>query len=124
MYRTIARSTEVYDNVSSFMNVLDFNVQYTLPWNMVVKSNLQSNRFHNSGGYVIHPWRTIWNASIEQSFLRDKSLAVTLEASDLLNQRDQTWTSVDVNSRYSGWSKCVHRYFMLHVIYRFSTKKG
>ncbi len=124
MYRTIARSTEVYDNVSSFMNVLNFNVQYTLPWNMVVKSNLQSSRFHNSGGYVIHPWRTIWNASIEQSFLRDKSLAVTLEASDLLNQRDQTLTSVDVNSRYSGWSKCVHRYFMLHVIYRFSTKKG
>lgn len=123
MYRTIARSTVGYNDVSSFMNVLGFNLQYTLPWSMVVKSSLQSNRFHNSGGYVIHPWRTIWNASVEQSFLRDKSLAVMLEASDILNQRDQTWTSVDVNSRFSGWSKCVHRYFMLHVIYRFSTKK-
>lgn len=108
--------------LKSLFNQTRLGVQYTFPFDMVLKSDVQVNRQHQKGS-SIQPWRTIWNASITQSFLRNKTLALKLEASDLLNQRSQTWNYVQVTSRSSGWSSTVGRFVMLHVIYRFSTKK-
>lgn len=105
-------------------NMLTANAQYTLPWDMSIKTNINTIYRHNGTSPIDYPWRTIWNVAITQSFLRNKTLALKFEASDLLNQRVQTWNYVSDNTRNSGWSKTVGRFFMLHVIYRFSTKKA
>ena len=104
--------------------MLTANAQYTLPWDMSIKTNSNTIYRHNGTSPIDYPWRTIWNVAITQSFLRNKTLALKFEASDLLNQRVQTWNYVSDNTRNSGWSKTVGRFFMLHVIYRFSTKKA
>ena len=105
-------------------NMLTANAQYTLPWDMSIKTNINTIYRHNGTSPIDYPWRTIWNVAITQSFLRNKTLALKFEASDLLNQRVQTWNYVSDNTRNSGWSETVGRFFMLHVIYRFSTKKA
>ena len=105
-------------------NMLTANAQYTLPWDMSIKTNINTIYRHNGTSPIDYPWRTIWNVAITQSFLHNKTLALKFEASDLLNQRVQTWNYVSDNTRNSGWSETVGRFFMLHVIYRFSTKKA
>ncbi len=108
---------------TSYATILQATAQYTLPWNMDVKSSVYSTYQRNGSSLIERPWHTVWNLSITQSFLRNKALALKAEASDLLNQRAQTWSYVDTNSRSSGWSQSVGRFFMFHLIYRFSTKK-
>lgn len=108
---------------TAITNIITADVQYTLPWHMTIKTDVKSNYRYNGNAPINYPWRTTWNVAITQSFLRDKALALKFEASDLLNQRVQTFNYISVNTRYSGWSDAVGRFFMLHAIYRFSTKK-
>ena len=123
MFASDKMSNPASRRITSYATTLQANMQYTLPWSMDVKSSVYSTYQRNGSSLIESPWHTVWNLSITQSFMRSKSLALKVEASDLLNQREQTWSYVDTNSRFSGWSQSVGRFFMLHLIYRFSTKK-
>lgn len=123
MFASDKMSNPASKRITSYATTLQANMQYTLPWSMDVKSSVYSTYQRNGSSLIESPWHTVWNLSITQSFMRSKSLALKVEASDLLNQREQTWSYVDTNSRFSGWSQSVGRFFMLHLIYRFSTKK-
>lgn len=98
-------------------------VQYTLPGDIELKSTV--NCSYSSGGktMVFNPWKTVWSIRADRSFLRDKNLALRLECHDLLNQKSNSFAFSDAGSRSSYWSYTIGRTIMLHVIYRFSTKK-
>ena len=98
-------------------------MQYQLPAGIELKTNAKVRYLTGSNALSYDPWRTVWGASVARSFLRDKSLALRLECSDLLNQRSNTYAYSDAAGRGSGWNYRVGRTLMLHVIYRFSTKK-
>lgn len=108
---------------TSLMETLAARLQYTLPWNMELKSSVESRYQRNGKASIARPWHTVWNVSVSQPFLRSKSLVVKAEVSDLLNQRETTWNYVSTDTRFYGTSASVGRFFMFHLIYRFSTAK-
>lgn len=99
------------------------SVQYTFPLDIELKTAIQvyHRPVHHSQG--IRPLKPIWNATLTRSFLRDKSLTLQFEASDILDRRDQSNAFVSVSNRSAFYAECVSRYFMLSAIYHFSTKK-
>ncbi len=99
------------------------NVTWKAPLDFDFKSNVSMRHYITSTARQFNNFRTVWNASITKSFLRDKSLALQLECSDILNQRSDNDVEQTATRRYWSDGKCVGRFFMLHVIYRFSTKK-
>ena len=98
-------------------------LQYTLPLDIELKTSFTVT--HQAGfdadGY--NPVHCYWEATAGKSFLRDKSLTLQLEASDILNQREHGGLWQSPTERHNIWGNAVGRFLMLHLIYNFSTKK-
>lgn len=99
------------------------SAQYDFPLDIRLKTDI--NMRHRTGveSQTLDKFSPIWNAYLSKTFLRDKSLMLQLEASDILNKRDQSWAWSGTMGRGSGYSVCVSRFLMLHLIYSFNTKK-
>ncbi len=64
----------------------------------------------------------IWNAGLSQSFLKDKSLTLRLEAVDLLHSRTTNSSGNSPTQLSYTLSNSVMSYVMLHAVWRFSVK--
>ena len=62
----------------------------------------------------------LWNATISQSFLKNKALTLQLQAVDILHQRTAEYSFVQPHMRYFTREKVFFSYVMLHAIYRFN----
>lgn len=119
----IAYRSDLAASQDRWMGNYGGTLQYTLPLDIELKTNVNvyhRNVYQSQG---VRPVKAIWNAMLTRSFLRDKSLALQLEASDILNHRDQSNAYMNIDGREAFYGQCVSRYFMFHVIYNFSTKK-
>lgn len=98
-------------------------VQYTFPLDFKLRTWIDVRHRTGVSSQTVDRFRPLWNANLSKTFLRDKSLMVLLEASDILNRRDQSWAYVNTSGRGSGYVMTVSRFVMLHLVYSFSTKK-
>ena len=105
-------------NLDSWSYNYGGNVQFILPWGMTITSDIseQSRRGYNDESMNTN--ELIWNAQIQQSFLRDKSLTVSLEWYDILNQQSNISRSISAVARTDSWTNSINCYGMLHVIYQ------
>lgn len=122
-YKRSHSSLASYNGLDDWNNTYGVFFQYTLPFNLEFKTTATVTHRTASQDQSFHKVRTVWSAYLTQSFLKDKSLAVKFEVSDILNQRDRSWAYINADNRGSGYAMCVGRFAMLHLIYRFSTKK-
>ena len=98
-------------------------LSWKLPHDFTFYTNANLRHYITSTARQFHNVRTVWNVHLTKSLLRDKSLALQLELSDILNQRNQNNVVQTTTDRAWLEASCVARFLMLHVIYRFSTKK-
>lgn len=99
------------------------SAQYDFPLGIRLKADINMRHRTGVSSQTLEKFSPIWNAYLSKSFLRDKSLTLQLEASDILDKRDQSWAWASTDGRGSGYSVCVSRFLMLHLIYSFNTKK-
>lgn len=66
----------------------------------------------------------IWNAQVSQSFLRSRSLTVSLQFNDILSNQSNFSRTVSAMSRSDVQYNSINSYAMLHVIYRFNLFGG
>lgn len=80
-------------------------------------------RFSGSRGYTSGYDNNVcmWNASISQQLLRDKSLTVALKVYDILKQNKNIQRSVTANYIDDIEYNSLTRYFMFTLTYRFNT---
>lgn len=95
----------------------------TLPFGLQVNTDLDfDNKSGYSDGFNAASW--LWNAQISYSFLRDKSLTVSVRGYDLLSQKKNISRQVSANqivdNRYSDLTK----YVMFGLSYTFNTLKS
>ena len=64
----------------------------------------------------------VLNATLSKSILRNKNLTLQLTAFDLFNSLSNIQQSINAQGRIETWSNTLHRYVMLHLIYRFNKK--
>lgn len=97
-----------------------FNGTYYTPFGLVLSTDLRysANRGY-AEGYNTNEW--MWNATISYMTLRDKSLTISLRASDILNQRSNLSRSVSDNSITDQLTNSLTRYVMVGLTYKFNT---
>ncbi len=96
---------------------------YSAPFGLVLNTEfgyLETSGY--SAGYDEKRWS--WDASISYEFLNDRSLSVSLNAYDLLNQNSSISRSVTANYIEDSMANTLGRYCMLTVAYKFNTFKG
>lgn len=97
-----------------------FDATYYTPWGLTIQSDI--NYSATSGYSAGYDTKTLmWNASVSQQFLRDKSLTLSVRAYDLLNQRKSVNRTVTANYIEDIDYNTLSRYFMFTVSYRFNT---
>ena len=92
--------------------------QVDLPFGM--KINAQGI-FYTRTGFsdpMLNHDQWIINASVSQTFLKDKSLTLQLEVTDLLKERTSEFSHLSATSRTFSRTECFLCYVMLHAIYR------
>ena len=92
--------------------------QVDLPFGM--KINAQGI-FYTRTGFsdpMLNHDQWIINASVSQTFLKDKSLTLQLEVTDLLKERTSEFSHLSATSRTFSRTECFLSYVMLHAIYR------
>jgi hypothetical protein len=96
----------------------------TAPWGtaLTTNMNMQSRRGYNDA--AMNTNELIWNAQISQSFLRNKSLTVSLQLYDILRQQSTVSSVLTAMQRSDTEYNAVTSYAMLHVIYRLNLFGG
>jgi hypothetical protein len=129
---------------------LDGSINYTHSRNeLQEQSNLDTKQFSYGGSFNIYaPWggsittdlhnqlrrgysdnamntdELVWNAQISQSFLKGKSLTVSVQFYDILKNLSSYSRSVSAMERRDVEYNTINSYIMLHVIYRFNAFGG
>ena len=122
-YTRLHSTDAVINGTDQWLNEYSVFFKAVLPWDMELKNNF--NVWHKVGFSTrdFKPTQCVWNVLLSKSLLHDKSLSVQVECSDILNQRVQFWANKSSSGSSWGRSNVVKRFFMLHLVYNFSTKK-
>ena len=94
--------------------------QADLPFGMKINTSLTFYTRHGYADDLLNHDQWIWNASVSQSFLKNKALTLQLEAVDILQQRTSEYSSLNAQSRFYNRTECFLSYVMLHAIYKFN----
>ena len=99
-----------------------FNI-YT-PWGTSIANDLhnQSRRGYNDNS--MNTDELVWNMQLSQSFLKGKSLTVSVQFYDILKQLSTYSRSVSAMQRSDTEYNTINSYIMLHVIYRLNLFGG
>ncbi|MBO5455419.1 MAG: TonB-dependent receptor [Muribaculaceae bacterium] len=96
------------------------DISYYTSWGLTLQTDINYSATEGySDGYNTRT--TMWNASISQQFLRNKSLTLSFRMYDILNQRKSI--SHTTNDQYiqDTWSNTLGRYGMVSLTWRFNT---
>lgn len=97
--------------------------QVELPFGMKLYTTLELwGRMGYSDDLLNHS-QWIWNVGAEQAFLKSRALSLRLEGVDILHQRTAEYANFSASTRNFSSVRSFPSFWMLHVIYRFNTKK-
>lgn len=100
------------------------NIQINAPWGTSLTTNLT---YQMRRGYLSDEMNTkelLWNAQISQSFLKNRSLVVSLQLYDILHQQTNISRTISAMQQSERRTNSVMSYGMLHVTYRFNAFGG
>lgn len=92
--------------------------QVDLPFGMKINTDFGLYRRSGYDDALLNHEQWLWNITVSQSFLKDKSLTLMFEAVDILKQRTSEYSTLDAYQRSFGRVETFMSYFMLHVVYR------
>ena len=109
-----------FQTINSINHLYTFTNQWSLPWNMVIDTDLT---YYVRSGYADHSMNShewIWNMAVSKRMLKSKALSLKLSGHDILAQRRSIVRTLNAQGRTETWHNVVPRYFMLSLVYHFS----
>ena len=94
--------------------------QVDLPFGMKINTSFMLFGRRGYSDDIMNHDQWLWNATISQSFLRNRALTLQLQAVDILRQRTAEYSFVQPHMRHFSREKVFFSYVMLHAIYRFN----
>ena len=93
------------------------NFQFNFAWGMTLSSDItqQSRR-----GYADESMNTnelVWNAQLQQRFLKGKNLILALEWYDILQERSNISRAISATQRTDTWNNSIYSYGMIRINY-------
>ena len=94
------------------------NFQINLPWDMTLSTDISQQSRRGYADASMNTNELVWNMQLQQSFLKDNSLTLSVEWFDILRNRSNISRSIDATRRSDSWSNAINSYFMVHAIYQ------
>ena len=93
------------------------NFQINCPWGMTFATDISQQSRRGYDDASMNTNELIWNASLQQSFLKQKNLHLSVEWFDILGQRSNISRSISATQRSDSWTNAINSYLMVHIIY-------
>ena len=97
------------------------------PWGTTLSTDIAMNSRRGYAQESMNTNELIWNASLSHSFLKDRSLTVSLEWNDILGERSNISRTINAMMRSDNRYNAIYSYGMVKVIYKlniFGGKRG
>ena len=94
------------------------NAQVTAPWGTSLSTDISHDCRRGYEDASMNTNELIWNAQLSQTFLKDKSLTLSVQWYDILKERSNISRAINAFSRSDSWSNAINSYLMVHVIYQ------
>ena len=94
------------------------NFQINMPWHMQLSTDISQQSRRGYEDASMNTNELIWNAQLSQSFLKSKSLTLSVQWYDILRQRSNISRNISATMRSDSWNRAIHSYVMVHVIYQ------
>ena len=124
MYNHTRNVLQPNGNLDSWKYSYGTTLMFTLPWNMSLNTDI---RMHSRRGYSDSGMNTdelVWNAQITQSLLRDKTLSLSLQFYDILQQQSSISRTITAMMRNDVSYNSINSYAMLSLIYKINIVGG
>lgn len=95
-----------------------------MPWGMSITTNLHENSRRGYNDNAMNTNELIWNAQINQPFLKGNALNVSLQFYDILHNQSNFSRTINAMQRSDTQYNSVNSYAMLHVVYRLNLFGG
>lgn len=89
-----------------------------MPWGTSVSTDIHENSRRGYNDNSMNTNELIWNAQVSHSFLKGKSLTVSLQFYDILHNQSNFSRTINAMQRSDTQYNSVNSYAMLHVVYR------
>lgn len=119
-FSTMSLEPNVNNNAAGFQSYGAFNLY--LPLKFGAGSNINYNYTAKTEAFSAQ-YKTIWNAYIFKTFLKDDKLKISLSVNDLLNQNTNFTRGIYGNTTTQTSTTGIRRFFMFSVLWDF-TKFG
>ena len=119
-YQHARNDIQSRNDLDTWMYNYGGSLQFNMAWGMTFSTDITQQSRRGYADETMNTNELIWNAQLQQSFLRDKSLTVALEWYDILNQRSNISRTINATMRSDTWTNNIYSYGMLRVIYRFN----
>ena len=96
------------------------NVQFSMAWGMTFSTDISEQVRRGYADESMNTNELIWNAQLQQTFLKQKNLIVSLEWYDILGQRSNISRVINATQRSDTWTNAIYSYGMLRLTYNFS----
>jgi len=110
------------NNARTFNAGTGFNVY--LPAKFQISSNITYNYTGKTQTFNTDQVKTIWNASLNKMFFKDRTLKLSITGNDLLNQNVNFFRSTNGNIISQNYVNVIQRYFMFSVTWDFNKMGG
>ena len=94
------------------------NMNINFPWSMQLASDISKQSRRGYDDASMNTDELIWNAQLSQSFLKKKTLTLSVQWYDILRQRSNISRSISATMRSDSWQRAINSYVMFHVIYQ------
>lgn len=96
------------------------NLQLNAPWGTSLSTDLTQQSRRGYADASMNTNELIWNAQLSQTFLKNKSLTLSVQWYDILKERSNISRAITAMQRSDSWNNAIHSYVMFHLIYQFN----
>lgn len=100
------------------------NVNITAPWGTGFATDAHMNSRRGYSDPQLNTNEFVWNAQISQSFLKGRTLTLSLQFYDILHNQTNFSRTINAMGRTDSENNNLTSYALLHVIYRFNSFGG
>ncbi|MDD4608875.1 MAG: TonB-dependent receptor [Bacteroidaceae bacterium] len=109
-------------NTYSFSYGASTNI--SLPWSMTISSDISNRSRRGYSDASMNTNELVWNAQVAQNFLKNKSLTLSLQFYDILQNQSNLSRTISAIMRQDTESNAINAYCMVHLIYKLNLFGG
>jgi len=123
-YQHARASVQENANMDTWNFAYGANANFNFDFGLSISTDIRMNSRRGYSDASMNTNELLWNAQIAQSFLKNRSLTISIQFYDILQQQSTISRTLSATQRTDSWTNAINSYFMVHAIYKLNIFAG